>query len=126
MHVPVFSWLIIIVAFLQTATIEYSSESVCVFVCVCVGVCVWVWVLGCVCVHVCVCVCMRVCVCMCVCVCVHDNSTSNRSRNIKLEYNVVYENSLDKFDNGHCQTKVKVTVRICSLFTTIQTSKFCS
>ena len=41
---------IFIVAFLQKATIEYSSESVCVCVCVCV------------------------CVSMCVCVFLHDNS----------------------------------------------------
>ena len=27
-------------------------------------------------------------------------SKSNRSRNMKFEYNVVYENSLDKFDVG--------------------------
>ena len=28
----------------------------------------------------------------------HDNSKRNRSRNTKLEYIVVYENSLDEFD----------------------------
>ena len=43
----------------------------------------------CVCVCVCVCVCLRVCVCVHACVCVfHDN--------------LVYENSLDKTDIGHC------------------------
>ena len=29
---------------------------------------------------------------------------------MKLEYIAVYENSSDKFDIEHCQTKVKVTV----------------
>ena len=48
--------------------------------------------------------------CVCVCVCVlHDNSKSNRSRNMKLEHIVIYENISDKFDIGHCRTKVKVT-----------------
>ena len=28
----------------------------------------------------------------------HDNSKRNRSKNMKLEYIVVYENSSDKFD----------------------------
>ena len=42
----VFHTLLIIVAFLQNATIEYSSEYVCV--CVCVGVCVGVCVCVCV------------------------------------------------------------------------------
>ena len=74
----------------------------CVCVCVCVRVCV------CVCVHPCVCVC--VCVHPCVCVCLHDNSKNNLCRNMKLENIVVYENISDKFDNGHCRIKVKVTV----------------
>ena len=43
----------------------------------------------------CVCVCVRVCVRF-----LHDNS-KNRSKNMKLEYTVVYENSLDKFDIEH-------------------------
>ena len=38
------------------------------------------------------------------------NSKSNRSGNIKLEYIVVYDNISDKFDNGHCRIKFKVTV----------------
>ena len=40
-----------------------------------------------------------------------------------LEHIVVYENISDKFDIGHCQTKVKVTapLRNCSPFTSIQT-----
>ena len=46
---------------------------------------------------------------MCVCVCVHDNSKNNGSINLKLDRTVVYENSLDKFDIGHCRIKVKVT-----------------
>ena len=46
------------------------------------------------------------CIRVCVCVFVHDNSKSNPSRNMKFEY----ENISDKFDNGHCQIKVKVTV----------------
>ena len=79
---------------MQNATIEYLSESVCV--CVCVGVCV--------------CVCASVSVHPCVCVCLDDNSKSNRSRSMKLEYIVLYENISDKFDNGYCQIKVKVTV----------------
>ena len=58
------------------------------------------------------CVCVHPCVCVCVCLCVflHDNSKSNPSRNMKFEYVVVYENISDKFDNGHCQIKVKVMV----------------
>ena len=43
------------------------------------------------------------------CVFLRDNSKSNQSRNMKLEHIVVYENFLDKFDIGHCQTKGKVT-----------------
>ena len=31
---------------------------------------------------------------------------------MKLEYVVVYDYISDKFDNGHCQIKVKVTVGI--------------
>ena len=30
---------------------------------------------------------------------------------MKLDYIVVYENISDKFDIGHCQTKVKVKVK---------------
>ena len=74
----------------------------------------------------CVGVCVRVCVCVCVCVCVflHDNSRSDRSRNTKLDYIVVYENSSDEFDIVH-QIKVKVTVGVqkFSPFTTKQTVK---
>ena len=62
---------------LSTATIEYSSPSVCLSVCMSV--------------------------------CVHDNSKNNGSIDLKLEHIVVYENSSDEFDIGHCPIKVKVT-----------------
>ena len=68
---------------LSTATIEYSCPSVCV--------------------------CAFLCVCVCVCVCVHDNSKNNGSIHFKLEHIVVYKNSSDEFDIGHCPIKVKVT-----------------
>ena len=84
---------VIIVAFLENATIGYSLESLCV------------------------------CVCVCVCVFLHDNSKRNLSRNTKSEYIVVYENSSDEFDIELHRIKVKVTVGIqkFSPFTTIQT-----
>ena len=80
---------------LENTTIGYSLESLCV--------CVYVYV--------------------CVCVFLHDNSKRNRSRNTRLEYIVVYENSSDKFDIELRQIKVKVTVGVqkFSPFTTIQT-----
>ena len=56
------------------------------------------------------------------CVCVHDNSKNNGSIDLKLEHIVVYENSSDEFDIGHCPIKVKVTLKF-SPFTTIQTVK---
>ena len=62
---------------LSTATIEYSSLSVCL--------------------------------CVCLSVCVHDNSKNNGSIDVKLEHTVVYENSSDEFDIGHCPIKVEVT-----------------
>ena len=65
---------------LSTATIEYSSLSVCVSVCLSV----------------------------CLSVCVHDNSKNKGSIDLKLEHIVVYENSSDEFDIGHCPIKVKV------------------
>ena len=60
---------------------------------------------------------------VCVCVFLHDNSKRNRSRNTKLEYTVVYENSSDEFDIELHRIKVKVTVGVqkFSPFTTIQT-----
>ena len=87
--------LLIIVAFLENATIGYSLESLCVCVCPC----------------------------LCVCVFLHDNSKRNRSRNTKSEYIVVYENSSDEFDIELRRIKVKVTVGVqtFSPFTTIQT-----
>ena len=54
--------------------------------------------------------CVCVCVCVCVSICVHDNSKNNGSVDLKLEHIVVYENSSDEFDIGHCPIKVKVTV----------------
>ena len=61
--------------------------------------------------EICLSVCLSVCVCVCVCVsvCVHDNSKNNNSIDLKLEHIVVYENSSDEFDIGHCPIKVKVT-----------------
>ena len=57
---------------------------------------------------------------MCV---LHDNSKRNQSRNTKLEYIVLYENSSDEFDIELRRIKVKVTVGVqkFSPFTTIQT-----
>ena len=60
---------------------------------------------------------------MCVCVFLHGNSRINRSRNTKLDYIVVYENSSDEFDIELRRIKVKETIRVekFSPFTTIQT-----
>ena len=54
-------------------------------------------------------VCLFVCLSVCLSVCVHDNSKNNGSIDVKLEHIVVYENSSDEFDIGHCPIKVKVT-----------------
>ena len=54
----------------------------------------------------CVSRCVSVCLSVCLCVCVHDNSKNNGSIHLKLEHIVVYENSLDEFDIGHCPIKV--------------------
>ena len=88
-------YIIVIIAFLEKATIGYS------FVCVCVCVCV----------------------CFCGCVFFHANSKRNRSRNTKLEYIVVYENSSDEFHIELRRIKVKVNVGVqkFSPFTKIQT-----
>ena len=63
---------------------------------------------------------MCVCVCVCVCVFFHCNSNRNQTRNTKLEYVVVDENSSDEFDIELRGIKVKVTVGV-QKFTTIQT-----
>ena len=78
---------------LLTATIEYSSLSVCL--------------------------------CVCLSVCVHDNSKNNGSIDLKLEHTVVYENSSDEFDIGHCTIKVEVMAWLWNFspFTTIQIVK---
>ena len=52
---------------------------------------------------------MSVSVSVCLCVCVQDNSKNNGSIHMKLEHLVVYENSSDEFDIGHCPIKIKVT-----------------
>ena len=59
-----------------------------------------------------VCVFIHMSVCVSLCVFLHDNLKRNQSRNMKFKYIVVNENNSDKFDIGHCQTKVKVTARI--------------
>ena len=51
---------------------------------------------------------MFVCVSACLSVCVHNNSKNNGSIDLKLQHIVVYENSSDDFDIGHCPIKVKV------------------
>ena len=78
-----FTCFIIIVVFLENATLKYLLESVCVFPCLCV--CVFF---------------------------LHDNSKRNRSRDTKLEYIVLYENSSDEFNIELRQIKVKVTVGV--------------
>ena len=54
------------------------------------------------------CVCVSVLVSVCVPVCVHDNSNNNGSVHLKLEHFILYENSLDEFDIGHCPINFKV------------------
>ena len=46
----------------------------------------------------------------------HNNSKRNRSRNTKLEYIAVYENSSGEFDIELRRIKVKVTVSIQKCF----------
>ena len=53
-------------------------------------------------------VCVSVCLHVCASVCVHDNLQNNGSIHLKLEHNVVYENSSEEFNIGHCLIKVKV------------------
>ena len=47
--------------------------------------------------------------CVCVSVSVYTITKNNGSIHLKLEHIVVYENSSEEFDIGHCLTKVKVT-----------------
>ena len=66
-----------------------------------------------------VCVSVCVCVCLCLCVCVHDNSKNNGSIHMKLEHIVVYENSWDEFDIGHCPSQGQghgVTLKFFSIY----------
>ena len=49
---------------------------------------------------------VSVCLSVCLCDCVHDNSKNNGSIHLKLEHIVVYENSSDEFNIGHCPIKV--------------------
>ena len=56
---------------------------------------------------VCVSVCVSMCLCVSVCVLVSVYTITEKN-NLKLEHIVVYENSSDEFDIGHCLIKVKV------------------
>ena len=58
---------------------------------------------------VCVGVCLSVRLTVCLSSCVHDNSKNDGSIHMKIEHNVVYENSSDEFDIGHFPIMVKVT-----------------
>ena len=68
---------------LSTATIEYSCLSVCV------------------------CVCLSGCLSVCLSVCLCTRKLKN-SIDLKLEHIIIYENSSEEFDIGHCPIKVKV------------------
>ena len=46
---------------------------------------------------------------VCLSVCLSMYTITNGSIDLKLEHTVVYENSSDEFDIGHCPIKVKVT-----------------
>ena len=57
--------------------------------------------------------CLSVCLCVwsvCVSDCVHDNSKNNGSIHLKIKHTVVYENSSNEFNIGHCLGIVKVKV----------------
>ena len=69
----------LLIVAVSTATIEYSCLSVC----------------------------LSVSLSVCLSACVHDNSKNNGLIDLKLEHIVVYENSSDEFDSGHCPIKVK-------------------
>ena len=61
---------------------------------------------------VCVSVCLGILVSVCLCVCLSVytiTQKNNGSIHLKLEHIVVYENSSEEFDIGHCVSKVKVT-----------------
>ena len=49
---------------------------------------------------------------VCVCVSVYTITQKNGSIKIKLENTVVYENSSDEFDTGHCPINFKATAQI--------------
>ena len=92
-------------------------------------VCVLCIMSVCVCVCVCGCVGVWVCVCVCVCVssCIGTSLVNNGSIHLKLEHLVVYENSSEEFDIGHCLIKVKVILLLgnVSPFNAIQIVKSC-
>ena len=58
---------------------------------------------------VCVSVCVCVPVCVCVCVSVYTITQKKWLNPFELEQIVVYKNSSEEFDIGHCPFKVKVT-----------------
>ena len=65
-------------------------------------------------VRVCVCACVCACVCVHVCirVCIFLQDNSKRSLYKDILTHLVCENISDKFDIGHCRTKVKVTAQL--------------
>ena len=61
---------------------------------------------------VCVCLCLFVCLRVLVSVCLSVYTITQKNNgliHLKLEHIVVYDNSSDEFDIGHCPIKVKVT-----------------
>ena len=73
---------------LSTVTIEYSCPSVCL------------------------CVYVSFCLSVCLYACVHDNSKNNGSIHFKLEHIIVYKNSSDEFNIGHCLIKIKIKITV--------------
>ena len=56
---------------------------------------------------------VRASVCLSVCVSVYTTTKKNYgSINLKVKHIVVYGNSSEKFDTGHCLIKVKITERL--------------